>query len=69
MLLEGLSSGWGRTGRRQLEFWFWEEVEILGLLQIRPHPPTCLEAAKLSTPLTHTWSLFLPWVELSMSRR
>lgn len=34
----------------------WEEVHT--------HPPVSLASAS-STPLTHTWSHFLPWVELS----
>ena len=48
---------------------FWEEIQILVLLQLHVHPPTSLTSAQLSTPLTHTRSLFLPWVELSMSIR
>ena len=53
---------------------FWEEIQILILLQLHPLLSTSLTSAQLSTPLTHTplthtRSLFLSWVELPMSMR
>lgn len=43
--------------------WVREEIVVLILLWLCIPSSISVTSAQLSTPLTHTWPLFLPWVE------